>query len=147
MKKKLSFDNMISKFGTNIALRCSCCSVPQVESMQHVFVESEDAMHIWKNIASPLGITHPNAPIAAVFKNWWEAKPKNKIHGLVLQATPTLICWKIWKQRSSCRYGTQIKFQLNIMKRQGFMEHNLNSNQAYAKWRHSTPLAFSLQQN
>ncbi|XP_019260384.1 PREDICTED: uncharacterized protein LOC109238391 [Nicotiana attenuata] len=93
-------------------------NVPQVESMQHVFVESEAAKHIWKNIGSPLGIVHPSAPIAAIFKNWWDAKTKNKIHGLVLQAAPTLICWEILKQRSSCRYGTQRKFHLNVMKHQ-----------------------------
>lgn len=97
MKRKLPFDDMISKLGTNIASRCFCCSVSQVESMQHVFVESETAKHIWRNIGSPLGIIHPNAPITAIFKNWWDAKTKNKIHGLVQQAAPTLICWEIWK--------------------------------------------------
>ncbi|XP_009804964.1 uncharacterized protein [Nicotiana sylvestris] len=93
-------------------------NVPQVKSMQHVFVESEAAKRIWKNIGNPLCIIHPNAPIAAIFNNWWDAKIKNKIHGLVLQAAPTLICWKIWKQRSSCRYGTQRKFHHNVMKHQ-----------------------------
>ncbi|XP_019232875.1 PREDICTED: uncharacterized protein LOC109213525 isoform X1 [Nicotiana attenuata] len=76
-------------------------------------------------LAAPWVLFTPNAPIAAIFKNWWDAKTKNKIHGLILQAAPTLICWEIWKQRSSCRYATQRKFQLKDMKHQVIW--NINS--------------------
>lgn len=75
--------------------------------MHHVFVESETAVHLWKYFGGFMGITHRIGPIKDMLRSWWNIKCKNAIHKLILHITPTVICWGIWKQRCSCKYGTQ----------------------------------------
>ncbi|XP_019233381.1 PREDICTED: uncharacterized protein LOC109213985 [Nicotiana attenuata] len=86
-----------------------------VETMEHVFNGSEAAKIAWNTIGNPLGIRHQLEPVVGTFKRWWETSSKNRVHNLILQIAPLIICWELWKQRTSCKYGNQKKFQPNMM--------------------------------
>ncbi|KAK4724116.1 hypothetical protein R3W88_026895 [Solanum pinnatisectum] len=36
---------------------------------------------------------------------WWNATHTNEAHKLILQSTPIFICWNLWKNRCSKKYG------------------------------------------
>ncbi|XP_059310704.1 uncharacterized protein LOC132062076 [Lycium ferocissimum] len=114
---------------TQDRIYCVCCHDPQLESMQYVMVEGKAADCLWKAMGGPLGLIHQHSPIRSIFSNWWNTKPENKIHILMLQATPVLICWEIWKSWTSCKYGDKNKFYHYKMVNQLLMRRG----QMYAK--------------
>ncbi|XP_070006061.1 uncharacterized protein [Nicotiana sylvestris] len=118
-RKRLPFDDAISKFGTSIVSRCFYCNHAQLETMQHVFNGSDTTQFIWNEIGKPLGMKHQLEPIIRTFKRWWDTKTTNTIHKQIMQIEPTIICWEMWKQWTLCRYGNKNKFNNNVMKYQG----------------------------
>ncbi|XP_059277590.1 uncharacterized protein LOC132031659 [Lycium ferocissimum] len=111
-KRKVPFDDIIGKFGTDRRSMCVCCRVPTYETIQHFFVESEIAHQTWSFFGNPLGIRHTDQPIPAIFKKWMDCKYTNNVQKLILQVTPLIICWELWKQRCSCKYGNQRKINI-----------------------------------
>ncbi|XP_060183144.1 uncharacterized protein LOC132613108 [Lycium barbarum] len=97
------------------AVDCVCCFAPKNETMQHVFVEGKAAEYIWKAMGASLGIQHHHIPIRGLLNYWWNRKAKNKVHKLILQATPIMVCWEIWKAWTAYKYGDNNKFQLYRM--------------------------------
>lgn len=61
---------------------------------------------------SPMSIGHCNWPIRYLLNSWWQMKPTNIIHKLVLQVLPVIIFWEIWKESCACKYGNQKRFKL-----------------------------------
>ncbi|XP_019237530.1 PREDICTED: uncharacterized protein LOC109217719 [Nicotiana attenuata] len=115
---KLPFDDIIAKFGNQIVSRCMCCQSPKEDTIQHVFIEGDTAKFLWNTFGAPIGIKHENWPVRRALRNWWDGKPKNKIHIFILRAVPLAINWKIWKNWRTCRYGDQKKFQPRKMEYQ-----------------------------
>lgn len=101
----LPFRGALSRFGNNEDVDSVCCLVHQNDSIQHTFVEGKDTEHIWKTMGALLGIRHDIMSTEGVFNKWWSIKPKNRVHRLIIQATPIMICWEIWKSWAGCRYG------------------------------------------
>ncbi|XP_060202679.1 uncharacterized protein LOC132631096 [Lycium barbarum] len=118
-KKKVPFDDTISRFGTNRRSMCICCRISTYETIQHFFAESEAGQQLWNFFGNPLGIQHTIQPIVGNFKRWWNTNNTNNVHKLILQITPTIICWELWKQRCSCKYGKQRQIQMGKMQYQG----------------------------
>ncbi|XP_060178282.1 uncharacterized protein LOC132608243 [Lycium barbarum] len=94
---------------------CICCLIPKNETVQHVFVEGKVADYMWKAMGNPLGITHHHIPLRGLLNEWWKKKTMNKVHKLVLQAVPIIVCWEIWKAWSACKYGDNDSFYLYNM--------------------------------
>ena len=61
-------------------------------------------------MGNPFGIQHVNQPIVDIFNTWWSVRPENDIHKILLKITPSIICWEIWKQWCSCKFGGQRHF-------------------------------------
>ncbi|XP_060202996.1 uncharacterized protein LOC132631439 [Lycium barbarum] len=99
---KLPFPKSLMHNSNQERVDCACCYIPQHESMQHVLIEGQAAECIWNAMGAPLGITHQHLPINAIFRNWWNVKARNRVQRLVLNATPILIIWEIWKAWTAC---------------------------------------------
>ncbi|XP_060210891.1 uncharacterized protein LOC132637887 [Lycium barbarum] len=129
LRDKLPFSDTVGRFASNLRFDCSCCRIAKNETSHHAFVTSETAHRLWNNLGRPLGIQHSDAPVSFIFRKWWEAKSENKVHKMILQITPTIICWEIWKQSSGCRYGTQKKFNFTRKEQQCLwsLKHAINS--------------------
>ncbi|KAJ8549932.1 hypothetical protein K7X08_033639 [Anisodus acutangulus] len=48
------------------------------------------------------GVNSQYNNVRAISMRRWLTKPKNRVHALVLQCLPTVICWHIWK--AMCSY-------------------------------------------
>nr|XP_016509964.1 PREDICTED: uncharacterized protein LOC107827363 [Nicotiana tabacum] len=107
LKRKLPFDDVVLKFGLNLASRCCCCRLSQEETMMHTFLTEELAVNMWKTFCIPLGIEWGARSIKLLLINWCSAKPKNSLHQELLRITPVIICWEVWKARCASRYGSQ----------------------------------------
>ncbi|XP_060182556.1 uncharacterized protein LOC132612272 [Lycium barbarum] len=105
LKNKLPFDDILYKFKQNLASKCFCCRTPRSETIQHSFMDGDIVVSIWKYFGSPLGISWEDTQIRNFLKKWWSLKPKNSIHQILLQTTPMVVCWEIWKARCAERYG------------------------------------------
>ncbi|XP_075103837.1 uncharacterized protein LOC142178396 [Nicotiana tabacum] len=114
----LLFDEVILNFGKKIVSRCVCCTNHSNEFIQYVFMESDATRYIWKLIGTHMGIIHKHIPIRGWFNHWWQQRSKNVIHKQVLQITLIIVCWEIWKNRCSCKYGDQNRFNFYKMKQQ-----------------------------
>lgn len=88
---KLPFDDVIIKYGKQIVSRCNCCSNPNTNNINHVFVEGQAASYIWKLFGNALGIQHQSYPIRYIINKWWTSKALNDVHRLVLNITPVII--------------------------------------------------------
>lgn len=98
--------------------KCLCCIIPQNESIQHVFSDSEMAKNIWNYFGNPLGINHQGGNIRILFNAWWNMNTANSVHNMVHQITPMCIAWGIWKNWTSCRFGDQTKYLISRMEMQ-----------------------------
>ncbi|XP_060171020.1 uncharacterized protein LOC132602004 [Lycium barbarum] len=67
------------------------------------FCHSETAK-VWEYFCNTCGIPYKRINARSLILQWWLTKPKNKLHELLLQCTPILICWEIWKTRCAFRY-------------------------------------------
>ncbi|XP_060210726.1 uncharacterized protein LOC132637688 [Lycium barbarum] len=93
--------------------------MPTYETIQHFFAESEAGRHLWNFFGNPLGIRHTIQPMVGIFNRWWNTNNSNIVHKLLLQITPAIICWELWKQRRSCKYGNQRQILMGRMQYQG----------------------------
>uniref|UniRef100_M1DWN9 RNase H family protein n=1 Tax=Solanum tuberosum TaxID=4113 RepID=M1DWN9_SOLTU len=61
--------------------------------------------YVWKSFAANAGIITDHSSLLQFIMQWWSAKYNNEAHRLLLQATPIFICWNLWKNRCSSKYG------------------------------------------
>jgi len=114
-KRRLPFNDIITRLNINSQNNCFCCRNAHNDTMYHVFGEGEEARQLWSMMGNPLGIQHKNQPMTNIFSAWWETKPENAIHKTILKINPIIICWEIWKQWYSCKYGGKKYLQTNKM--------------------------------
>lgn len=57
-----------------------------------------------------MGVNGQMNTIRSLMSQWWGVRPKNEVHKYLLQITPVVIVWEMWKSWCSCKYGTQKKF-------------------------------------
>ncbi|XP_060203024.1 uncharacterized protein LOC132631467 [Lycium barbarum] len=106
LKRNLPFnDTIASRFGIDSDARCFCCPIDQRDTMHHTFIGEKLAKQMLNFFGNPVGISWEDIPIKCVLQKWWNIKPKNSLHQTILQITPLIICWEIWKARCSVIYG------------------------------------------
>nr|XP_033513459.1 uncharacterized protein LOC117278147 [Nicotiana tomentosiformis] len=77
------------------------------ETINHLFATSETTKRIWTTIATPLKFQPQGSTIFSIINQWWSMQAKNSIHKFLLQITPIMICWKLWKARCEKKYGNK----------------------------------------
>lgn len=136
LKGRLQLDDIVLKFGTNIISRCCCCRLPEEETMNHVFANSNTAKKVWNTMSTPLGFQTTGRNILCILTQWWSKHPKNNVHKFLLLITPTIICWELWKARCGKKYGKktisifricqQVLFQVKVSMGQKFNQMDWN---------------------
>ncbi|TMW82495.1 hypothetical protein EJD97_005804 [Solanum chilense] len=76
-----------------------------MECINHIFNAIQLASKVRSSFASTTGFQPDHSSLQQLLQQWWTAKAKNAAHKLLLQATPILICWNLWKNRCACKYG------------------------------------------
>lgn len=72
------------------------------KTIELLFCEG-DMKLIWTFFSTSCEIPYQPQSTRDMLIKWWLAKPKNSIHEL-LQCTPSIICWEIWKSRCTRRF-------------------------------------------
>lgn len=68
---KLPFDVNLQPKGIQVVSRCTCCSKPSVESLNHVCVGSELAQRIWNYFECKMGISSRAGLLCQKINEWW----------------------------------------------------------------------------
>lgn len=99
----LPVDRNIQRLGIQISSKCSCCQAPQGESLNHLFIHSELAVHIWSYFQAK-GITLAGNSVATFITTAVRNIKSNSAHGLLVLAVLGFSLWEIWRARNSMRY-------------------------------------------
>lgn len=60
--------------------------------------------HVWHFFCNYAGIQCQNMNVRNMLVHWWLTKPKNLLYELLLQSTPSVVCWEIWKSSRSKKF-------------------------------------------
>ncbi|KAK4729621.1 hypothetical protein R3W88_022609 [Solanum pinnatisectum] len=104
IRGKLPTNEKLANFGVG-PNRCYCCYSPGFDTIEHTFNSGPFARNIWRNFAASLGIQTDPLPLRNNILRWWNTNHNNEAHKLILQSTPIFICWNLWKNRCSKKYG------------------------------------------
>ncbi|XP_019235632.1 PREDICTED: uncharacterized protein LOC109215963 [Nicotiana attenuata] len=92
---------------TNRRIWCVCCSMHALETVEHLFSSGNFARIIWKKYGGHVGIQTENLPLRLLLMKWWMMKACNFVQKLILDTLPIIICWNLWKNRCSAKYGAK----------------------------------------
>ncbi|WMV45625.1 hypothetical protein MTR67_039010 [Solanum verrucosum] len=104
LRGKLPTNEKLASFGIEPA-NCYCCHRPGRDDIDHILVSGNFANHIWKVHAALLGIEHSCTTLRSLLMTWRSSQHNNEVHKLFNQALPIFICWNLWKNRCSVKYG------------------------------------------
>ncbi|KAK4707377.1 hypothetical protein R3W88_033066 [Solanum pinnatisectum] len=107
LRGKLPTNDKLTTFG-NEPVQCFCCNRPGMDDIEHIFNKGQFAAYVWRSFAAAAGITTDHTSLPHLINQWWSAKYNNDAHKLLLQATPILICWNLWKNRCASKYGGKL---------------------------------------
>ncbi|XP_059301809.1 uncharacterized protein LOC132053715 [Lycium ferocissimum] len=79
IKDRLSIDNKIGRFKIHGPSICCCCTNHKVETVEHLFGQSELAQELWSNICHPLGIKVQGIPLRRILVNCWNIQARNLV--------------------------------------------------------------------
>ncbi|XP_075080074.1 uncharacterized protein LOC107778956 [Nicotiana tabacum] len=91
----------------------------------------EAARHLWEFFENPLEIRHQATSISSALNQWWQRKPKNLVHKMILHIIPITISCELWKSYTSCKFGEGKKVVLYKMKSQIIWNINAAINKKY----------------
>lgn len=109
LHKRLPVDDYLIRMGFQLASKCNCCSQPQIETVEHIFVTSLTAKTVWVYFEDILGIQTTGSSIHTKITAWWLCKFRSPCHKAVIVVFFNSICWEIWLSRNRWRYENQTK--------------------------------------
>ncbi|KAH0697746.1 hypothetical protein KY289_015228 [Solanum tuberosum] len=104
IRSKLPTNERIINFGAE-PVNCSCCSRPGLDDVDHILVNGNFAIFIWKFFGASFGISHNQNTLRNLLTTWWGTEHKNAVHKPFLHSLPIITCWNLWKNRCSSKYG------------------------------------------
>ncbi|KAH0644828.1 hypothetical protein KY284_032712 [Solanum tuberosum] len=110
VRGKLPTNESLTRFAVGPS-ECYCCHTPGLDTIEHTFNSGIFANKVWKFFAISLGIQTDHLPLRYLIIRWWNSNYNNEAHKLIIQSTPIFICWNLWKNRCSKKYGGK---QFNI---------------------------------
>ncbi|XP_059301858.1 uncharacterized protein LOC132053773 [Lycium ferocissimum] len=82
-------------------------TVPQQETIQHLFQTSKFASDVWSVFKQAVGIQMNLIQIHQVIRNWWKIECAEKFKP-ILHAVPAMIIWELWKRRNTIRHEGRV---------------------------------------
>ncbi|KAK6782013.1 hypothetical protein RDI58_019809 [Solanum bulbocastanum] len=134
LRFKLPTNEKLANFGVE-PVKCSCCIKQGWDDVDHIFNGGSFAVHIWKHFSSIIGANSQQSCLSNRLLNWREIQGKNEAHKTLIQTVPIVVCWNLWKNRCSAKYGekksnsSRVKYM--ILKDILYL---MNSNYPYIQW-------------
>jgi len=73
--------------------------------VDYIFIQGHFTAHIWKFFAGIMGMTYQQTSLIDYLLHWSGITGKNEAHKTIIQTLPIVICWNLWKNRCSAKYG------------------------------------------
>ncbi|GAV68417.1 zf-RVT domain-containing protein [Cephalotus follicularis] len=100
----ISVDTNIQQRGIPMASKCSCCSNPNTESLDHLLFQGEVGTNIWDYFSKALNLS-TCWDMPSLFANWLGKINLSNQFGMVTTAIAALTLWNIWLSRNSARFA------------------------------------------
>ncbi|WMV32839.1 hypothetical protein MTR67_026224, partial [Solanum verrucosum] len=97
VRGKIPMNEKLARIGVEPS-ECYYCHIPGLDTIEHTFNSGTFATKVWEFFAISLGIQTDHLPLRHLITRWWSSKYNN-------EATPIFICWNLWKNRCSKKYG------------------------------------------
>jgi len=107
LRKKLPTNEKLGNFGVE-PVRCFCCYQQGWDEVDHIFIQGHFATYIWKYFSNILGFVMQQSSLNSYVLQWCGKQGKNEAHKIIIQTLPIVICWNLWKNRCSAKYGGKI---------------------------------------
>ncbi|KAH0645238.1 hypothetical protein KY284_033122 [Solanum tuberosum] len=78
------------------------------DDIEHIFLQGHFAGHIWKFFAGSMGLQLQQHSLHNQLLCWSGVTGKNTAHTMIIHILPIVICWNLWKNRCSAKYGGKI---------------------------------------
>ena len=104
LRQKLPTNDKMITFGIEPA-KCFCCIKQGWDDMNHIFTNGHFAAHFWNFRAGLWGIIYQQTHLKHLLLNWESDNHRNEIHRNITQSLPIVVCWNLWNNRCSAKYG------------------------------------------
>ncbi|WMV45633.1 hypothetical protein MTR67_039018 [Solanum verrucosum] len=104
LRYKLPTNEKLATFGVE-PVRCYCCIQRGWDEVDHIFNQGSFATHIWTSFLSPMGVTFQRSSLSNHISRWNDIQGKNEAHKTLIETLPIVVCWNLWKNRCSAKYG------------------------------------------
>ncbi|WMV32966.1 hypothetical protein MTR67_026351 [Solanum verrucosum] len=134
VRNKLPTNEKLATFGVE-PVKCFCCIQQGWDDVDHIFIQGHFAAHIWKFFSSTMGVTFQQTPLSNYLLSWSDIQGKNEAHKTLIQTLPIVVCWNLWKNRCSAKYGNK-KSSISRVKFMVLKDilHMLNTAFLYIQW-------------
>ncbi|KAH0689167.1 hypothetical protein KY289_016525 [Solanum tuberosum] len=88
----------------SISQNCRCCSVPEEETIEHLFLKGEIATRIWDHYFRAADLLGPTLNLKQTMRRWLSPEGTFRIQ-VVYQIVPIIILWFLWKRRNTILHG------------------------------------------
>lgn len=105
LNKALPVDVMIQRKNISLASKCCCCSKPDIETIEHLFIFSETAIQVWNYYSKSLGFYFHPLPFSNAINLWMSHADWNSQYGSVIAILGNVIPWSLWNMRNQVRFG------------------------------------------
>ncbi|GAV86744.1 hypothetical protein CFOL_v3_30170 [Cephalotus follicularis] len=93
-------DKNIQQRGISLASKCSCCSNPNIESLEHLLFQGEVGTNIWGYFNKALNLS-ACWDMPSLLAKWLRKINLSKHFGIVTTSIEALTLWNIWLSRNS----------------------------------------------
>ena len=98
----LPFDDVLRRMGFQMASKCPFCS--SEDSVSHAFYECSLARETWEFLGNIYGFKSRACDLRGFLYTIWNHKDPS---AGIMSLLPALVCWSLWKARTSFLYGHQ----------------------------------------
>lgn len=94
----------VMKKGIQLVSRCECCNSPRLETINHLFFQSNMAQDVWKHFS---GILHKPSDMRSInhlIYAWTHGTSRRSQLDMVTLTIIFCGCWFIWKERCRLRF-------------------------------------------
>ncbi|KAL3613865.1 hypothetical protein CASFOL_041939 [Castilleja foliolosa] len=122
----LPVDDKLSKLGVVGPFKCVCCKNGGYETLNHLFINGEQATQVWKHFGNLLKISVTADRCKNLFLIWMRGQSTNTQGGTTVLAIFAYSLWYIWKARCTAKFeGTDMNAN-GIIKQVTSNVQNLN---------------------
>ncbi|KAL9658956.1 hypothetical protein QQ045_015584 [Rhodiola kirilowii] len=101
--RALPTDDNASRIGFHIVSKCWCCQSSQVETSEHIFINSDLAVQIWSHLAMLFDKVIPTS--MAALQTWFINAQESTFMDCLCLGLAACSLWEIWLSRNSVING------------------------------------------